>query len=785
VLVLPGLAWQAWFPRAQGSDDPRPDSIRPDPAQRLADAVGLSTALTALAALGTFVFGVQLAGWMVAGIYVLLAGLAAAGWARRLTRRRSGSRQNGRPGKVSLPALLPLLITLSLLLIITAWRLSQAASLVLPAWVDSVHHVLIVRVFLEQGALPASLQPYIPVPFYYHFGFHAVGAVFSFLTRLEPDQAVLILGQVINAAICLSVYRLGRSFWKDPLRPLGAALLVAFFAHMPAYYLTWGRYTLLAGLLLMPVAMAQAVEMRNGPVRKEAVLRLAVLTGGLLLTHYLAAILLALFLGVLAAEQGILLLRKKIQIRRSNGLEAGRLQGGTGELRPVWMAWVAGGGLGLLLALPWLWRIWHFNSLSFQVNLVDSPDQVYFQDYINYLWYLSGPKRNYLLIALGALGGLLALVSNPGGTAIVPPRKHLPSFHWPPHWFSRSTGSSHDLDAPPTHPETRPGAGLSADPVEVAFSPVPAGILEPGPYQASSPGPAERTVPVVEGSASAVPLPTRPEAPSYPAAPAGAATVTRANRPTGGLGPLLAWTLLVVLLTVPYGVALGPFRPDHMAIVWFLPFSLFASHLLVSACQALWKVSRGGQSRGERGSGGWSHPSQAGLPVLGLAGTALVWGLLLFWGGRDTLSIVNPSTLLVDAADRAALEWIEANTPADSHFWINVVGWQGPIYRGVDGGWWIQPITGRSTALPAVLYSTGTSEYLAQITGWAEQASQVKGCSAELYASLRSSGSTHIYLHAGRGSLQPAALEGCIGLERVYESEGVAIYEVDLSVVGP
>jgi hypothetical protein len=810
VLVLPGLAWQAWFGQDTPAGQPPAAGPRPDPASRLADAIGLSMALTALAALATFLFGLRLTGWIVAAVYLLLAGLTAAGWIRHRSRPWRWP-----PRPVSLLVLLPLLATLSLFLIVIAWRLGQAASLVLPAWVDSIHHVLIVRVILEQGAIPANLQPYLPVPFYYHFGFHAVGAVFAFLTRLAPDQAVVVLGQVINAAVCLSVYRLGKSFWKDPLRPLGAALLVAFFAHMPAYYLTWGRYTLLAGLLLLPVAMAQAVEMKNGPVRKEAVARLAVLTGGLLLTHYLAAILLALFLGVLAAEQAALLLRQRSRPQPEAGQDSPSPLRTSLELQPVWAAWLAGAGLGLLIALPWLWRIWHFNSLSFQVNLVlDSPDEVYFPDYINYLWYLSGPRRNYLLLALGGLGALLALV--PGrwwAAGRAPARSGIP-----PRltgrltgWFSRLAGRSRAASS-----ETRPPAAQTPNTPAVPPEPGQAVDLDtesPPGIPLSVPGSAEQhalppstrpalaAISVVDASHPAASAPAV-HAPTAGMSAAGAldASPSPIEARTAGLGPLLAWTALVVLLTIPYGVRLGPFRPDHMAILWFLPASLFASHLLVSACQALWKLDRSRRSREDQepgysmpgpGEPGIEYPGReephrsprprsprARLPVIGLSGTLLVWGLLLFWGGRDTLSIVNTGTLLADAADRAALDWIEASTPADSRFWINVTGWQGSVYRGVDGGWWIQPLTGRSTALPAVLYSTGSPEYLAQITAWAQQAVEVKECSAGLYDSLRLGGSTHVYLHTGKGSLQPAALEGCAGLEKVYEGEGVVIYQV-------
>ena len=87
--------------------------------------------------------------------------------------------------------------------------------LALPAWVDPLHHVLIVRLILENGGLPATFEPYMPVPFYYHFGFHMNAALFSFWSGFPAEKAVLLLGQVLNAAVALSVYRLGMSLWSD------------------------------------------------------------------------------------------------------------------------------------------------------------------------------------------------------------------------------------------------------------------------------------------------------------------------------------------------------------------------------------------------------------------------------------------------------------------------------------------------------------------------------------------------------------------------------------------
>jgi hypothetical protein len=113
----------------------------------------------------------------------------------------------------------------------------QARELLLPAWVDSVHHVLVVRLIEQNGGIPTSFAPYFDVAFTYHYGFHLLAAIFSTLTLAPAEQGVLWFGQLINALVALSVYRLGRAAWHDRRAALLAAVLVGFVFQMPAYYL--------------------------------------------------------------------------------------------------------------------------------------------------------------------------------------------------------------------------------------------------------------------------------------------------------------------------------------------------------------------------------------------------------------------------------------------------------------------------------------------------------------------------------------------------------------------
>ncbi|HZW04771.1 MAG TPA: DUF6541 family protein [Anaerolineaceae bacterium] len=376
VLVLPGAALLAWQ-----------TGLRRDPLEWLADAVGLSISISALIALGAFLLSVSFTGPVVTALYALAA-LALVG----------GVVGRGVSGRLSFDwgALGLGLAGLAALAGLIAWRLVQADQLALPLWVDSVHHALVTQKILASGGLPADLAPELPVPFSYHYAFHLLAALFSQLTGSAVETTLLRFGQVLNGLVALSVYRLGKAVWGDVRRAALAALLAGFVAHMPAYYLTWGRYTLLTGLVVLPVAMAAAVELGRRPAGTAAAadapplaalgVNLALLTGGVALAHYTTLWLLGWFLVL----WGLLRLPADLAAPRS-------------LRRPVFVA-ALGALAGLALAGPWLVHmLTHLNHLA-GIDVVEvASDQ---SGYLTYLGQLLGPRRNYVLLALAG-GGLV------------------------------------------------------------------------------------------------------------------------------------------------------------------------------------------------------------------------------------------------------------------------------------------------------------------------------------------------------------------------------------------
>jgi len=230
---------------------------------------------------------------------------------------------------------------------------------------------------------------------------------------------------------------------------------------------------------------------------------------------------------------------------------------------------------------------------------------------------------------------------------------------------------------------------------------------------------------------------------------------------SSGIRAFALWALLMTLLAVPWGLRLGPFRPDHLAIVLFIP----AAALL------------GG---GVVGLADWA--AQHTRPWVANLGLALLVMWVVGWGAWNTRAILNPVTLLADAADAQAIEWLAENTPADARFFANTTIWQYNTYRGVDGGYWITPLTRRfSLAMPG-LYGYAAHDTVLQWQAWMEAGSHLKSCNQDFWALIGDADLDYIYLHANRGSLQPTALEGCAGVELIYKDAEVYIYKITKKV---
>ena len=138
-----------------------------------------------------------------------------------------------------------------------AVRLAMARDLSAPPWVDSVHHAMITRLIVELGGFPPTYAPFLNIETAnYHPGFHSQLAVFHWLSGMDIATAMLLFGQVLNALTVFAVYLFTTTFTEDRVAGVVAALVAGLFTPMPAYFTSWGRYTELASLVMLPAAMA-------------------------------------------------------------------------------------------------------------------------------------------------------------------------------------------------------------------------------------------------------------------------------------------------------------------------------------------------------------------------------------------------------------------------------------------------------------------------------------------------------------------------------------------------
>jgi hypothetical protein len=318
LLLVPGLAILALFRLPNGRDG--------WPAH-LGLAVGLGAALHPVFFLLADLIGLRLGPaypWAIG--MASLGVLAAQRWrsARPLTTPRIA-------GIWRREAFWPDVALIGVLGLVVVTRLLPIGSLEAPMWGDSFQHTMITRLLVDRGGLFQDWRPYAELrSFSYHYGFHALAAALHWLAGLGAAGATLWMGQMLSILAALALYplaaRVGDSRWAG----VGAVLVAGLLSPMPMTYLNWGRYTQLAGQVILPAMACLSLEALETPrggwrVGVKAVVALA----GLSLTHYRVLLLGAPLFAMVLALPG--------------GVPRGRVLG-----RAFGLA-----GAALLLALPW------------------------------------------------------------------------------------------------------------------------------------------------------------------------------------------------------------------------------------------------------------------------------------------------------------------------------------------------------------------------------------------------------------------------------------------------
>jgi hypothetical protein len=363
----------------------------PDAASRVTMQLGLGLCFWPLLLLWSSVLGLRVTSTMARAVFAIFAIGVIVVVARRFSAR---VRTTGAPAlRSGAPLRFPMRqrvwggLVLVLIGITAATRVSHIRDLVVPAWVDSVHHAAIIRLIIAQGRVPSTYDPLIPhgAPFY-HWGYHSLT---SFLMWILGQRDAFVLtdvmlhfGQMLNTLTVLFIYAAARALFQSRRAGLFAATLAAVVSYFPAYFVSWGRYTHLVGALLLLAFVPALFSVQKRP-RWNNVAILGALAAGLLLVH----VRLAFFALTLAAALAVFLV--------------------VGRSWRTMGFWAAAAVVAVLLTSPWLIRLAGIE----QVRGIVAPGEA-LSDFrtppeirADHLW--PPHNRELLAVATAGLTGLL------------------------------------------------------------------------------------------------------------------------------------------------------------------------------------------------------------------------------------------------------------------------------------------------------------------------------------------------------------------------------------------
>ena len=184
---------------------------------------------------------------------------------------------------------------------------------------------------------------------------------------------------------------------------------------------------------------------------------------------------------------------------------------------------------------------------------------------------------------------------------------------------------------------------------------------------------------------------------------------------------------------------MGWLRNENLVFAFFIPFSI----LIGCVVGSIWK---------------FLNRKTLGAVIL-ICSVALV----LIFGARIQLHIVDPFYQMVESSDIAAFRWIRQNTPLKSRFLVNgfVIG-NGNMAYGSDAGWWLPYFTRRSNTVPPAQYLIEQLPAGVEKVSFAKLVREVRdsqGHPDKLTDVLCREGITHIFLGERRGAVGYAIQE--------------------------
>ncbi|MFN2176132.1 MAG: hypothetical protein ACK2U3_09305, partial [Anaerolineales bacterium] len=224
---------------------------------KLGLSAGVSLAIYPILFLWTYIIGLNLGAfyaWLppIAGLLLII-------WNNRLNlhQRKSPFSMNLKPFPW---AGFTLLVVIGLVFAVRFWVIRGLEA---PMWGDSYQHTMIAQLLVDNKGLFQSWEPYVPYQsLTVHFGFHTQLAVFMWLIGYNSLPSTLIVGQIINGLAIITLfpltYKLNR---KNIWAGTGGLIIGGLISQLPAFYVNWGRYAQLAGLVILPGASWMVVDL--------------------------------------------------------------------------------------------------------------------------------------------------------------------------------------------------------------------------------------------------------------------------------------------------------------------------------------------------------------------------------------------------------------------------------------------------------------------------------------------------------------------------------------------
>ncbi|UCD43381.1 MAG: hypothetical protein JSV69_07260 [Chloroflexota bacterium] len=211
--------------------------------------------------------------------------------------KRDDQTDNNQSSQFNWANLIPDLVFLVIIAFIVFTRFWPVRNLDAPMWGDSYQHTMITQLLVDNGGLFTNWEPYAQLgSFTYHFGFHSIAASMHWLTNLDIIQTNLWTGQLLNIFAIIALYPLAVAIGKNRWAGVIAVLIAGLISPMPMLYANWGRYTQLAGQIILPAIIVVLWSNLNS---KQVNLRWQSLVwfglAGLALTHYRVTIFMPLF----------------------------------------------------------------------------------------------------------------------------------------------------------------------------------------------------------------------------------------------------------------------------------------------------------------------------------------------------------------------------------------------------------------------------------------------------------------------------------------------------------